>query len=173
MNLSSINGVIMDMDGVLWRGDEMLPGMSQFIDFLRARGLPFALASNNSSKTPADYIVKLAGMGVSGVTEHQIVTSATATVDYLQTTYPVGSAVHVIGGDGLKSLVSGAGFVISDEAAVVVVGIDFNLTYNKLRRAAGLIRKGADFIGTNADATFPMPDGLAPGAGSILAALRT
>ena len=75
MNFSSINGVIMDMDGVLWRGDEMLPGMPQFIDFLRARGLPFALASNNSSKTPADYIAKLAGMGVSGVTEHQIVTS--------------------------------------------------------------------------------------------------
>ena len=70
-------------------------------------------------------------------------------------------------------MISGAGFVLSDEAKVVVVGIDFNLTYNKLRRAVGLICGGADFIGTNADATFPMPDGLAPGAGSILAALRT
>ena len=173
MNFSTINGVIMDMDGVLWRGDEILPGVAQFIDFLRGRGVPFALASNNSSKTPADYVAKLEGMGVNGVAEHQIVTSGTATVDYLQTTYPARSPIHVLGGDGLKALVSGAGFVLSDEAKIVVVGIDFNLTYNKLRRAAGLIRNGADFIGTNADATFPMPDGLAPGAGSLLAALRT
>jgi 4-nitrophenyl phosphatase len=173
MNLSTINGVIMDMDGVLWRGDEILPGVGLFIDFLRARGVPFALASNNSSKTPADYVAKLEGMGVNGVVEHQIVTSGMATVDYLQTQYPVGSAVHVLGGDGLKAMVTGAGFVLADEAKIVVVGIDFNLTYNKLRHSALLIRNGADFIGTNGDATFPMPDGLAPGAGSLLAALRT
>ncbi len=79
----------------------------------------------------------------------------------------------MVGGDGLKDMVCGAGFVLSDEAGVVVVGIDFNLTYNKLKRAAYLIRGGADFIGTNGDATFPLPDGLAPGAGSILAALET
>src|SRR3954452_18340913 len=116
MDFSTINGVIMDMDGVLWRGDEILPGVAQFIEFLRARGVPFALASNNSSKTPADYVAKLAGMGVNGVTEHQIVTSGTATVDYLQTQYPAGSAVHVLGGDGLKVLVTGAGFVLANEA---------------------------------------------------------
>jgi HAD superfamily hydrolase (TIGR01457 family) len=173
MKLSSINGVIMDMDGVLWRGDTILPGVAAFFDFLSAHGLPFVLASNNSSKTPADYVAKLAGMGVGGVTEQQIVTSGTATVDYLQTHYPSGSPVHVLGGDGLKALVTGAGFLLSDEAQIVVVGIDFNLTYNKLKRAATLIRNGADFIGTNGDATFPLADGLAPGAGSLLAALRT
>ena len=172
MDFSGIDGVIMDMDGVLWRGDTMLPGVAPFFEFLRARGLPFVLASNNSSKTPADYVAKLLSMDIDGVTERQIVTSGTATVDYLLRHYPAGSAVHVLGGDGLKAMVTGAGFTLTDDARIVVAGIDFNLTYNKLKRAAFLIRAGADFIGTNGDATFPLADGLAPGAGSILAALE-
>ena len=163
----------MDMDGVLWRGDEMLPGVASFFDFLRARGLPFVLASNNSSRTPADYIAKLDGMGIPGVVEREIVTSGTATADYLHAHYPAESAVHVLGGDGLKAWSLARASALSDEAGIVVVGIDFNLTYNKLKRAAYLIRGGADFIGTNGDATFPLADGLAPGAGSILAALET
>ncbi len=172
MNFSSITGVIMDMDGVLWRGDAPLPGVAAFFDFLRTRGLPFVLASNNSSKTPGDYVAKLAGMGIGGVAEQLIVTSGTATMDYLRAHYPPGSAVHVLGGDGLKALVSANGYALSDEAGIVVVGIDFNLTYNKLKRATYLIRAGADFIGTNGDATFPLSDGLAPGAGSLIAALK-
>lgn len=171
MNLYTIKGVVMDMDGVLWRGDQILPGVGQFFDFLRVRGLPFVLASNNSSRTRADYVAKLTGMGISGVREDQIVTSGTATVDYLRAYYPAGSAVHVLGGDGLKAMISEAGFVVSDEAKVVVAGIDFNLTYERLKRATYLIHAGADFIGTNGDVTFPMADGFAPGAGSILAAL--
>ncbi len=173
MNFSMISAVIMDMDGVLWRGDEMLPGVDTFFDFLRGRGLTFVLASNNSSRTPADYVAKLEGMNLNGVSEGQIVTSGTAAVDYLKTHYPAGSSIHVIGADGLKTMITGAGFILADEARVVVIGIDFKLTYDKLKRAAYLIRSGADFIGTNADATFPMVDGLAPGTGSILAALRT
>lgn len=173
MNLSEITGVVIDMDGVLWRGDERLPAVDLFFNLLHARAIPFALASNNSSKTPADYVAKLAKMGIGGVSERQIVTSGTATVDYLLHHYAAGSAIHVLGGDGLKAMVTAAGFNLSDQANVVVVGIDFNLTYDKLRHATKLIRAGADFIGTNADATFPMPDGLSPGAGSLLAALKT
>lgn len=173
MKLSTITGVIMDMDGVLWRGDERLPGVDLFFNLLHARGLPFALASNNSSKTPSDYVSKLAKMGISGVSERQIVTSGTATVDYLLNHYTAGSAIHVLGGDGLKAMISAAGFTLSDEAQIVVAGIDIHLTYDKLKLASALIRAGADFIGTNADASIPLADGLAPGAGSILAALKT
>lgn len=172
MNFSTIDGLIMDMDGVLWRGDQPLPGMTDLFAFLRARAIPFALATNNSSKSQSDYVRKLAGFGVTGIEEHQIVTSGTATIDYLLTHYPAGAAVHVLGGDGLKRMVTAAGFPLSDQAGVVVAGIDTGLTYDKLKRAAYLIRAGADFIGTNDDVTFPMPDGLAPGAGSILAALQ-
>ena len=88
MDFSTLNGVIMDMDGVLWRGDEILPGVAQFIEFLRERGVPFALASNNSSKTPADYVAKLESMGVNGVLEHQIVTSGTAACIRAASSYP-------------------------------------------------------------------------------------
>lgn len=163
----------MDMDGVLWRGNQILPGVGAFFDFLRERGLPFVLATNNSSKAPADYVAKLGGMGINGVSEGQIVTSGTATVDYLRGRYPSGTAIHVLGGEGLRGLVTGAGFELSDDAGIVVAGIDIHLTYDKLKRAALLIRRGADFIGTNADASIPVADGLAPGAGSILAALKT
>ncbi len=173
MQLSTIKAVIMDMDGVLWRGDALLPGVGAYFDYLRARGLPFVLASNNSSNTPATYVAKLERMGVGGVTAREIVTSGTATVDYVRAHYPAGSPVHVLGGDGLRAMLTDAGFVLSDETKVVVAGIDFQLTYDKLKRAAYLIRAGADFIGTNDDATFPLADGLAPGAGSILAALKT
>jgi 4-nitrophenyl phosphatase len=173
LDIREIAGVVADMDGVLWRGDEPLPGMAAFFDLLRALGLPFALATNNSSKSPADYVGKLARLGIAGVQESQIVTSGTATVTYLETHYPAGTAVHVLGGDGLKHMITAGGFNLADDAPVVVVGIDFQLTYDKLKRAALLIRGGADFIGTNDDATFPSPDGLVPGAGSLLAALHT
>src|SRR5215211_6712064 len=112
MNFSTITGVIMDMDGVLWRGDEHLPGVELFFNLLHSRGLPFALASNNSSKTPSDYVGKLTKMGIGGVSERQIVTSGTATIDYLLNHYGAGSAVHVLGGDGLKALVGAAGFTL-------------------------------------------------------------
>jgi 4-nitrophenyl phosphatase len=174
MNLSTIRGVISDMDGVLWRGDEPLPGMTAFFDLMRTRAIPFVLATNNSSRTRADYVAKLAHLGIGGLQEAQIVTSGTTTVDYLCRMYPPGTRVHVLGGDGLKAMTTAAGFTLADsDARVVVAGIDFNLTYERLKTAAMLIRAGADFIGTNNDATFPKPEGLVPGAGSILAALRT
>lgn len=174
MNFADIKAVITDMDGVLWRGDEPLPGLIEFFDTLRARGVPIVLATNNSSKSQADYLHKLAGMGVTGVVEQQIVTSGTATASYLQKHYPPGTRVHVLGGDGLRLILRNAGFtIVPEDARVVVVGVDFNLTYENLKRACYLIRAGADFIGTNIDATFPMPDGLAPGAGSLIAAVAT
>lgn len=168
-----IKGVILDMDGVLWRGDEPLPGVAELFAFLTAQGIGFVLATNNSSKTPADYVAKLQRMSVHGVREAQILTSGTATASYLVSNYPQATPVHVMGGDGLKHLIAEAGFVLADLADVVVVGIDFALTYEKLKHAALLIRNGAAFIGTNGDATFPMPEGLVPGAGSLLAALQT
>ncbi len=167
----------MDMDGVLWRGDAALPGMLDFITFLRQHQLPFALATNNSSKTPDDYISKLARMGVQDVQAGQIVNSGIATASYLQAHYPAGTRVHVLGMSGLRQVIADAGFALTDpdkpdhdaDARVVVSGIDFDLTYEKAQRAALLIRAGADFIGTNGDLTFPTPAGLVPGAGALLA----
>jgi HAD superfamily hydrolase (TIGR01457 family) len=173
MEFSEITAIIMDMDGVLWLSDEPLPGMTAFFDFLRGRDIPFGLATNNSSKAPADYVKKLERMGVTGISEEQIVTSGTATTSYLQTEYPTGTSIHVLGGDGLRKNMTEGGFTLSDNGArVVVVGLDPQLTYDKLKRAALLIRGGAAFVASNDDLTYPTPEGLAPGAGSIVAALK-
>jgi len=177
MKYSSIDAIVLDMDGVLWRGGDPLDGMTEMFDWLRETETPFALATNNSSRTQADYVAKLTKLGVDWVTEEHIVTSATATAAYLQQDYPAGTPVHVFGMDGLRHILTEAGFDTSDEIdgrpEVVVAGIDFEMSYEKLKQAALYIRAGAVFIGTNPDKTFPAPEGLVPGAGSMIAALET
>ncbi len=173
MTISDIRAVVSDMDGVLWRGDDPLPGLGEFFGLLRRRALPWALATNNSSKTRADYVRKLAGMGVPGVPARNIVTSGTATAAWLARHYARGTRVHVFGGDGLREELRAAGFCMADEdVAVVVAGLKRDLSYDDLFRASHLIREGARFIGTNPDTTFPVAEGIAPGAGSLLAALQ-
>jgi 4-nitrophenyl phosphatase len=172
MTGTDIRAVVCDMDGVLWCGDEPLPGLTAFFEHLHRRGLPYVLATNNSSRSPTDYVQKLASMGVTGVPPESIMTSGTATAAYLQARHPAGTRVHVLGGDGLRQALAQAGFALADDdVALVVVGLDRALSYEKLWRASSLIRDGALFVGTNADTTFPMPQGPAPGAGSIIAAL--
>ena len=171
---SNIKAVISDMDGVLWRGSQPLPGLVDFFTCLRQRGMDFRLATNNSSNTPGDYVRKLAGFGVHGIAESQIITSGTATASWMRERCPTGAKIHVLGGAGLKRIMRAAGFKLVDEdASAVVCGIDFDLTYDKVKRASLLIRDGARFIGTNPDPSFPSPEGLVPGAGSILALLAS
>ncbi len=173
MNLSSISAIVSDMDGVLWRGDDPLPGLHAFFAMLRRRNLPFVLATNNSSKTRQDYVHKLAAMGVPHVPATCIVTSGTATASWLKRHHPPGTRVHVFGGDGLRVELDAAGFCVANEdVAVVVAGLNRDMCYADLHLASHLIRQGAQFIGTNPDTTFPAANGIAPGAGSLLAALQ-
>jgi 4-nitrophenyl phosphatase len=105
----------------------------------------------------------------------QVLTSAEATALFLPQITPPGSRVLVVGGDGVKSALAKAGYdVVDDEVDVqaVVVGIDWNLTYDKLKHATLAIRRGAQFVGTNGDKTNPGVEGIIPGAGAILAALQ-
>ncbi len=172
MNFEDIHGVVCDMDGVLWRGDSPLPGLTDFFALMHEADIPFMLATNNSSKSPAQYIDKFKRLGVHTVQQHNIVNSGLATVHFLQQEYPRGADVHVLGGAGLHDVVREAGFPLVDEGAeVVVVGMDFELTYEKARRATLQIRAGGRFIGTNPDTSFPSPEGLIPGTGSLLAML--
>ncbi len=162
---------IIDMDGVLWHGDTAVAGLVEFFDTLRSRGVKFVLATNNASKTPAQFKQKLAGMGVE-VDEEQILTSAVATAVYLSERKP-GSRVFCIGEDGLKEALSMAGFTHCTEGAdFVVVGMDRGLTWEKLALATLNVRAGAKLIGTNRDATFPTERGLVHGNGAIVAALE-
>lgn len=169
--LLDIQAVMLDMDGVLWRGDEPFPGLEPFFDDLHDRGIPFILATNNSTKTVEAYVERLNGYGFRATADN-VITSAVATAEYLRTHYPQGTRVFLVGEGGLRSIMEAAGFVpASTDVAVVVVGMDRTLTYDKLKAASYLINDGARFIGTNGDRTFPMPDGLAPGAGAVLAAV--
>jgi 4-nitrophenyl phosphatase len=180
MKFGEVRAAIFDMDGVLWREDEPLPGLDALFDWLRESGTPYALATNNSSRTPAAYVAKLARLGVEGVPERAIITASTATAAHLRARYPAGTRVFALGMDGLRVALEDAGFDLlpadagpetSGPVAVVVAGIDFNLTYARLSAAAQYVRAGADFYGTNGDRTYPGPRGLVPGAGSLLAAL--
>ncbi|MCI0710017.1 MAG: HAD-IIA family hydrolase [Chloroflexi bacterium] len=173
LNFETIQSVIFDMDGVLWRGNEPLPGIPEIFDFLDSRTIGYAFATNNSSRTQQMYIEKLAGFGVKA-TSDQIVTSAVATAIYCHNEFPDAKRVYIIGGEGMVEAFQQNGFEIVDaeQADLVAVGIDRNLTYQKLHRASYQIQGGAVLVGSNPDVTFPEPHGFAPGAGSILAAIE-
>ncbi len=170
--LRSIKSFIIDMDGVLYRGEESLPGAQEFLSHLREQGIPFILATNNSTRTPRQYVAKLKAMGIE-VTEERILTSALATALYLCQVAPPRAKVYVVGEKGLVAAVKEQGFLITDEAVdFVVVGLDFQLTYEKLKIATLATRAGARLVGTNPDTTLPNEEGIVPGSGAILAALE-
>jgi 4-nitrophenyl phosphatase len=171
-----IEGVVLDMDGVLWRGETPLPGLSELFRTLETLDLGYVLATNNASRRPRDYVERLAAFGVP-VTDAHILTSAMAASVDVTSRHPVGSTVFVIGEAGLTEALVYAGMHVTEEAgadqdvAAVVVGYDRGLTYAKLRDAAVLVQRGADFVATNADPSFPVEGAVHPGAGATVAAL--
>ena len=177
MNLSYIKALILDMDGVLWRENTPIGDLPAIFARIRERGLKVALATNNATRTVDEYLQKLAGFGVT-LESWQIITSSLATADTLAKEFPDGGAVFVVGENGIQRTLEERGFrpIIDpqDETRVVAVvtGMDRSVSYQKLRRATLHIRAGVPFYGTNPDRTFPTPQGLAPGAGSILAAIE-
>jgi 4-nitrophenyl phosphatase len=171
-DLASLRALVIDVDGVLWHGDRDLPGVLAFFDFLRARQIAFIIATNNSARPGSEIVERLTAMGVK-VDETNVLTSAQATALYLPRLAPRGARIFAIGGDGLRDELTRAGYtLVNENADLVVVGIDWTLTYEKLKRATLEIRRGAKFIGTNADKTYPGAEGIIPGAGAILAALQ-
>jgi len=182
---NNIKALIIDMDGVLWHGDQPMPGLTDFFQTLRDQQIRFILATNNASLTQEQYIIKLAQMGVQ-VTRDEILTSSMATALYLSKhNNPVESRIFVIGEDGAKQPLLDHGFTLTDlyelnddkdnpnmGAHIVVCGKDSTLTWDKLATATLNIRAGAQFIGTNADTTLPTERGLTHGNGAILAALQ-
>jgi 4-nitrophenyl phosphatase len=170
--LSRIRHLIIDMDGVLWRGESPMPALQKFFAFLRRRDIGFMLATNNAKRTPEQYVAKLAGFGVD-VPREQVLTSALAAAAYLATIAPPGTRVYPIGDDGVLRALEAHGFALTDEGAeYVVVGWDPNLTWKKLATATLLLHTGAGFIGTNPDVNFPSEHGPLPGNGAQLAALE-
>ncbi len=170
--LSPIRSLLIDMDGVLWRGNEAIPGLPAFFELLESRDIRYVIATNNASRLPQFYVEKLAGFGVQ-IPAEAILTSAQATAAYLATIAPPGTPVYVIGSEGLRQPLLDHGFaLVEDGAEYVAVGLNRELTWHDLTGAALQIRAGARFIGTNPDVTFPSERGPVPGNGAILAALQ-
>lgn len=160
------------MDGVLWRGTESIGSLPAIFSKIQSKGLQMAFVTNNATRTVGQYLEVFQGFGVQ-VAAEQVHTSAKVTAQVLKEQHPAGGKVYIIGERGLQEALEDQGFEIADEDCLaVVVGLDRNLTYDKLKHATQLIRGGAAFIGTNPDRTLPSPSGEVPGAGSILAALE-
>ncbi len=171
--LRAIRHLIVDMDGVLWHGQEPLPGLHRFFEFLHRAGVGYVLATNNSSRLSDHYVHRLARFGIQVPTE-RVLTSAQATAAYLADQASPGARVYVIGEEGIQEALKQHGFVLTAEGAeYVVVGWDRHLTWEKLKTAALLIHRGAIFVGTNPDTDFPTTLGPVPGNGAQLAALET
>lgn len=169
--LDFVECVLIDMDGVLYIGTEVLPGARELFEHLHQRSLKYSLVTNNATLTPAQYVEKLAGMEIQ-VPETAIFTSSMATSMYLRQIEPNGAPVYVIGESGLREALAGAGFWVDESRPkYVCVGLDRHLTYERLAGATLAIRTGAAFIATNPDTTLPTERGIVPGVGSILAAL--
>ncbi|MGH9100182.1 MAG: HAD-IIA family hydrolase [Acidimicrobiales bacterium] len=172
----------MDLDGVVWLARDPIPGAGEAIGLLRSAGARICFASNNSSPTVAELLARLGDAGVVAEAD-EVVTSAQAAASMLR----AGSTALVVGDEGImealadrgvraSSAVDGAGAASSSSDGrmdAVVVGYTTRFDYGVLRRSAEAVRSGARLIGTNEDATLPTPEGLLPGAGSILAAVST
>jgi 4-nitrophenyl phosphatase len=173
VNLATVRTLLLDMDGVLYRGKQALPGVNPLLDFCASRGIEYACITNNASMTPEEYEAKLHAMGIA-VPASRVLTSAIITNRYLRSTYPQGTTVYAIGMNGLLSLLFGDGYFVPEERTpqLVVQGADFELTYAKLKTACLAIRAGARYIGTNPDTTFPSEEGIIPGAGAMILAME-
>ncbi len=172
MELGNIKGLILDMDGVLWRGENPLFSLPVFFDKINAAGLKVILATNNSTRDINQYVEKLASFGAS-IEPASIVTSSMAAGYYLRSKHPSGGEIFVVGEVGLVNTLASYGFTHSEQNVLAVVaGLDRSMSYVKLTQAVKLIRSGAEFIGTNPDKTFPSPSGLTPGTGAMLAFLE-
>ncbi len=177
--IAHIRNLILDMDGVLWRGNTAMPGLPAFFDTLRRLDIGFVLATNNAAKTAEQYMIKLAAMGVT-IPAEQILTSAETTAAYLAERYARETAVYVVGTSSLHETMRAKGFqIITPEqveegafAPLVVVGFTPFAIYQELAMGSLLVHRGASFIGTNPDPTFPSEIGPLPGAGALLAVIR-
>jgi 4-nitrophenyl phosphatase len=172
----------------MYRGRQPVPGAAALVQALRRRGLLIRFATNNSMATRAMYVSRLVEMGVAAEPE-EIVTSTSATIDHLRAHLPDVRSVLAVGAPGMLEELREAGFAATAAADaaddsydggpldatydVVMAGLDPSFDYRRLAVATTAIRSGARFIATNADLRYPTPTGFLPGAGSIVAAIRT
>ena len=166
--------IVLDLDGVMWLGSEPLPGAAEAVARFRSAGLAVGFMTNNSSLPVSGYVQKLARFGVDA-DPSEVLTSALAAADLLAADLPPGAKVLACSGPGMVEALEARGFEVVEKgpAEAVVVGWHRTFNFERLDRASSAIRAGARFVATNLDATYPAPEGLLPGNGSLVAAVAT
>ena len=187
--MKDIRNLIFDMDGVLWHGLRPVPALATMFSRLDAVGVNYALATNNASRTVAQYVEKFAGFGIE-MEPWRILSSAETTGTWLASEFPDRGRAYVIGGDGLHYALSSRGFEVvtlpddirflkepkdahqtlidAGQVDLVVIGFTPTAGYPDLAAACYFVQNGARFIGSNPDLSFPSEFGRLPGAGSLI-----
>ncbi|MHC5227365.1 TIGR01457 family HAD-type hydrolase [Enterococcus sp. LJL99] len=166
-------GFLIDLDGTIYLGSQIIPAGKRFVEKLQTLQLPFLFVTNNTTKAPSEVANRLANEFDIHVPEKTIYTASLATIDFMKADGK-GNKVYVIGESGLVDLILAAGFIWEEETPdYVVVGLDTAINYEKLSTAILAIQKGSTFIGTNPDKNIPTERGLLPGAGSFIALIQT
>ncbi|MBM4321128.1 MAG: HAD-IIA family hydrolase [Deltaproteobacteria bacterium] len=174
--LSGLQLFLVDQDGTVYLGEELLPGARRFFELLAGHGRDYLFLSNNSSRDAGSYVAKLSRLGLP-VTPRQVMTSGDATTGFLAARMP-GARLFLLGTPSLEGEFSRAGFTLVQEPAspatvdAVVLGFDRTLTYRKLEIAARLLLAGLPYFATHADLVCPTLDGPIPDAGSMIALLQ-
>lgn len=164
--MKQYKGYLIDLDGTMYRGEERIDAASRFVTKLAEQEIPHLFVTNNSSKTPEQVSDKLLSMDIPAKPE-QVVTSSVAAARFIKKQYGE-TGVYMIGEKGLKTALEDEGHRLTEEAPeVVVMGIDHEISYEKLAKAALAVRNGAAFISTNGDVAIPTERGLLPGNGAL------
>jgi len=169
------DGLLCDLDGVVYAGPQPIPGAIETLNALIDRGIPVAFVTNNASKSAIEVANRLITLGVKTHSDH-VMTSAQAVVDLLQHQYhPDNGPVLVTGSNPLAELIQAAGFGITSSAAeapqVVVQGFNPELGWRDLAQASFAIQQGASWLASNLDLTIPLANGVAPGNGALVNAV--
>ena len=157
--LRKIRHVVMDMDGTIYLGNQIFPFTLPFLKGLEEKGIGYSFLTNNPTKSPADYLRKLSGMGIE-IGEDQMLTTSRSMVEYLKRHFPLARRIYVLGTESLQTLLRQSGYTLVGEEEnlapdVLVVSFDMTLTYRRLCKAAWWARQGVPYLATNPDWVCP------------------
>ena len=169
--LRSKKGFICDMDGVIYHGNKLLPGVKEFVDWLYREEKNFLFLTNSSERSQKELQIKLARMGLE-VDESHFYTSALATAKFISSQAP-GCSAYVIGGAGLVTALHDAGITMNDvDPDYVIIGEGNTYNYENILKAVKLVMRGAKLIGTNSDLTGPAEDGIIPACRAMISPIE-
>lgn len=171
MSILDKKGFICDMDGVIYHGNNILPGVKEFVEWLQTENKSFLFLTNSSERSPRELRQKLLRMGLD-VGEEHFYTSALATAAFIKSQNPTATA-YIIGEAGLINALYDAGITMNDvNPDYVIMGETRNYNYASIEKAVGLIFNGAKLIGTNSDLTGPSEKGIVPACRALIAPIE-